>query len=99
MLFFALLKKYISGYVFIKIKTLFLQVENRIGKMKKTYQHNEKESVPSVAESLAPYGTSRHPHVQGDDSSAKEKIIKDTMSVDDYFDELISLVHEDYANL
>ena len=74
-----------------------MQVENRIGKMKKTYQHNEKESVPSVAESLAPYGTSRHPHVQGDDSSGKEKIIKDTMSVDDYFDELISLVHEDYV--
>lgn len=76
-----------------------MQVENRIEKMKKTYQHNEKESIPSVAESITPYGTSRHPRVQGDDSSAKEKIIKDTMSVDDYFDELISLVHEDYANL
>lgn len=76
-----------------------MQVENRIEKMKKTYQHNEKESVPRVTESLAPYGMSRHPHAKGDDSSGKEKIIKDTMSVDDYFDELISLVHEDYANL
>lgn len=75
-----------------------MQVENRIGKMEKTYQHNEKESVPSVAESLVPYGTSRHPHVQGDDSSDREKIMKDTLSVDDYFDELISLVREDYAN-
>jgi len=76
-----------------------LQVENRIGKMKKTYKHKEPESIPSVAESIAPYGTARHSHVQGDDSSGKEKIIEDTMSVDDYFDELISLVHEDYANL
>lgn len=74
-----------------------MQVEKRIGKMEKTYQHNEKESVPSVAESLAPYGTSRHPHAKGDDSSGKEKIIEDTMSVDEYFDELISLVHEDYV--
>jgi hypothetical protein len=76
-----------------------LQVENRTGKMKKTYQHNEKDSVPAVAESIAPYGTSRHPHVQDGNSNGKEKIIEDTMSVDDYFDELISLVHEDYANL
>ena len=76
-----------------------MQVENRIEKMKKTYQHNEKESIPSVAESITPYGTSRHPRVQGDDSSNKDKIMKETMSVDDYFDELISLVHEDYANL
>ena len=76
-----------------------MQVENRIEKMKKTYQHNEKESIPSVAESITPYGTSRHPRVQGDDSSSKDKIMKETMSVDDYFDELISLVHEDYANL
>ena len=76
-----------------------MQVENRIEKMKKTYQHNEPESVPSVAESITPYGTSRQPHVQGDNSSSKEKIIEGTMSVDDYFDELISLVREDYANI
>lgn len=76
-----------------------MQVENRIEKMKKTYQHNEKESIPSVAESITPYGTSRHPRVHGDNSSSKEIIIEGTMSVDDYFDELISLVHEDYANL
>ena len=31
--------------------------------------------------------------------SAKERIMASTMSVDAYFDELISLVHEDYANL
>ena len=76
-----------------------MQVENRIEKMKKTYQHNEPESVPSVAESITPYGTSRHLHVQGDNSSSKDKIMKETMSVDDYFDELISLVREDYANI
>ena len=75
-----------------------MQVENRIEKMKKTYKQKEPESIPSVAESIAPYGTSRHPHVQGDNSSNKDKIMKDTMSVDDYFDELISLVREDYAN-
>lgn len=29
----------------------------------------------------------------------KEDILANTMSVDAYFDELISLVHKDYANL
>ena len=31
--------------------------------------------------------------------STTERIMASTMSVDAYFDELISLVHEDYANL
>ena len=31
--------------------------------------------------------------------SPKERLIKETLSVDEYFDELISLVHQDYANL
>lgn len=29
----------------------------------------------------------------------EENILANTMSVDDYFDELIALVHKDYANL
>ncbi|MBO4481285.1 MAG: hypothetical protein J5719_01865 [Bacteroidales bacterium] len=31
--------------------------------------------------------------------SPKERLMKETLSVDEYFDELISLVHQDYANL
>ncbi len=33
------------------------------------------------------------------DSSTRERVMASTVSVDEYFDELISLVHEDYANL
>ena len=31
--------------------------------------------------------------------SSRERIMASTMSVDEYFDELIDQVHEDYANL
>jgi hypothetical protein len=31
--------------------------------------------------------------------SARERIMASTMSVDEYFDELISEVHQDYADL
>ena len=31
--------------------------------------------------------------------SPKERLMKETLSVDEYFDELISLVHQDSANL
>ena len=31
--------------------------------------------------------------------SIREQIMATTVSVDEYFDKLISLVHEDYANL
>lgn len=36
---------------------------------------------------------------QEKDSSTRERVMASTVSVDEYFDELISLVHEDYANL
>ncbi len=31
--------------------------------------------------------------------STHERVVANTMSVDEYFDELISQVHQDYANL
>lgn len=33
------------------------------------------------------------------DESSREQIMANTMSVDEYFDELINQVREDYANL
>lgn len=35
----------------------------------------------------------------GMELSARERVIKSTVSVDEYFDELIEQVHHDYANL
>lgn len=40
---------------------------------------------------------SRHTHASI--ISTRERIMATTMSVDEYFDELIEQVHEDYANL
>ena len=40
----------------------------------------------------------RH-HSLAKGSSTRERIMASTMSVDQYFDELIDLVREDYANL
>ena len=40
---------------------------------------------------------SQHSLVKG--SSTRERIMASTMSVDEYFDELIDQVREDYANL
>ena len=38
-------------------------------------------------------------HSLAKDSSTRERIMASTMSVDEYFDELIDQVREDYANL
>jgi len=37
--------------------------------------------------------------IQEDGMSTRERIMSSTMSVDEYFDELIAQVHEDYAAL
>ena len=38
-------------------------------------------------------------HSLAKDQSTRERIMASTMSVDEYFDELIDKVREDYANL
>lgn len=67
--------------------------------MKDTYPQKESEETPSAAEPSIPYNTLNHPQIPTSDSSRKEKILEETLSVDEYFDELISQVHTDYANL
>ncbi|MBR4136200.1 MAG: hypothetical protein IKU03_07325 [Bacteroidales bacterium] len=62
--------------------------------MIKEYQENQ-NTVPKVAEPSLSYGSEKK--VQ--QSSSSTSIIENTMSVDEYFDELISLVRSDYANL
>lgn len=52
-----------------------------------------------AAEPVVAYATQNASHVQMNATTNKEDILAKTMSVDAYFDELISLVHKDYANL
>jgi len=51
----------------------------------------------TTATSKATINTSHHPLSK--DMSTREKIMASTVSVDEYFDELINQVREDYATL
>lgn len=66
--------------------------------MSKTYSETKNEST-MAAEPVVAYATQNASHVQMNATTNKEDILAKTMSVDAYFDELISLVHKDYANL
>ena len=50
-----------------------------------------------AGEAAAPYTIPRGYHAPSENT--RERVMASTMSVDDYFDELISHVHEDYAGL
>ena len=50
----------------------------------------------NIAVHQAQVGNSK---VQAKNVSTREKVMATTMSVDEYFDELIDLVREDYANV
>ena len=66
--------------------------------MGKTY--HEIEAEPSmVAEPLAEYSVFSNYYASSKDVSVRERVMASTVSVDEYFDELIAHVHEDYANL
>lgn len=66
--------------------------------MSKTYK--DTKNKPSMAsEPAATYGVSSTSYVPNTGAISTEDILASTMSVDAYFDELISLVHKDYANL
>ena len=65
--------------------------------MEKKYCDIEAEPV-MTAEAIAPYTVSSY-HATPKEVSARERVMASTVSVDEYFDELISHVHEDYASL
>jgi hypothetical protein len=65
--------------------------------MGKQYK-KEKNKVIVVSEPEPAYGLARGCQIPVTDMSEKE-LLANTMSVDAYFDELISLVRKDYENL
>ena len=61
--------------------------------------HNT-ETKPLIAgEPLAGYSVLSSYHAPSKNVSTRERVLASTVSVDEYFDELIAHVHEDYANL
>ena len=67
--------------------------------MVKKYPDIESEPVMVAAEPAVAYETSRRYHTPSKGDSTRERVMASTVSVDEYFDELIARVHEDYANL
>jgi len=64
--------------------------------MSKTY-HNIQTDSSMVSEPMATYrGSSYLAHTA---NSVRERLLANTVSVDDFFDELISLVRSDYATI
>ena len=53
---------------------------------------DQKQPTRSTSGRLLPSGRKKS-------ASTTERVMASTMSVDEYFDELITKVHEDYANL
>ena len=66
--------------------------------MGKTYHDIETEPMMAEEPAIA-YGVQHSYHAPSKNVSEREHVLASTMSVDEYFDELISLVHEDYADL
>ena len=66
--------------------------------MGKTYHDTEIKSI-MVAEPIAEYSVHSSYQVPSKNVSVRERVMASTVSVDEYFDELIARVHEDYANL
>lgn len=64
---------------------------------KKDKKTQEQSSI--VSEPLISYGVNSVSSAITTLPSTRESILKSTMSVDEYFDKLLSLVHQDYENL
>lgn len=60
---------------------------------------NTQEQPLTVSEPMIPYGVNTGSNAIGVIPSSREFIMRNTMSVDEYFDKLISLVHQDYENI
>lgn len=65
--------------------------------MNKDYQDIQ-EGTHMVNEPAATYGISERHHTPVKRSTNKEHVMANTMPVDEYFDTLISKVHEDYGD-
>jgi hypothetical protein len=66
--------------------------------MSKTYKDIHEEPI-MASEPVAAYGEPTTYAMPSKSVPAKERIMASTVSVDEYFDELITLVHKDYADL
>ncbi len=67
--------------------------------MSKAYKDYQDKPL-QASESTGTYGVRTDtPSVPLQQDSTRDRILASTMSVDEYFDELISLVRQDYANL
>lgn len=66
--------------------------------MNKKY-HNEEMGNSMVGEPEAAYTVNSHHPITNNGDITRNRIMTNTVSVDEYFDELITKVHEDYANL
>ena len=67
--------------------------------MSKKYKPLESDSPSMASEPTCTYNNQVSRHTPVNKTTAKEQVMSSTVSVDEYFDELISLVHKDYANL
>ena len=67
--------------------------------MKNYTNKDMQEDVGLAAEPVVVYGMDIAHSVPVSKSSTREQVMASTVSVDDYFDELISQVRKDYANL
>ena len=66
--------------------------------MDKKHKNKEKEPM-TVAEPAIAYGINSGSNAPFTHISLRNRILENTISVDEYFDKLISLVHQDYENL
>jgi hypothetical protein len=64
--------------------------------MSKSYQHNEDEII-NVSEPVVAYSTRKERPLSSVHDSVHKRVMDTTVSVDEYFDELISQVREDYV--
>ncbi len=69
----------------------------KIRYMAKKYPDIESESVMTAAEPMPELSAIQH--TTSKNASTRTRVMASTVTVDEYFDELISLVHKDYAIL
>ena len=66
--------------------------------MDKKHKNTEKEPM-TVAEPAIAYGINPGSNAPVTHISLRDRILGNTISVDEYFDKLLSLVHKDYENI
>lgn len=68
--------------------------------MKKKGKNQDTQAIFLMAsEPTATYGTRNYVHVPEQNPETRQDILTNTVSVDEYFDELIMQVSKDYENL